>query len=221
MIEAAEFATPTQRRLHDHYEQIHLKFFPKPPVFPKLIVKSPSIPPPITATPPVDAEPQPVVPALGPIGMDQTKLRMRIIRRNVCRAFGISKDTLMSPRRLDAVVRPRHAYSYLVSLLTRASLPVIARSLGQDHTTIMHAIETTKKRVAKDEEFAARLRRLELTIRIELGETSRPRSCVARYVEHHRVMDHFMLGWMWAANLNEYAALLIWPCACECVEPKG
>jgi hypothetical protein len=30
MIEAAQFTTPIQRELYDHYREIHLKFFPPP-----------------------------------------------------------------------------------------------------------------------------------------------------------------------------------------------
>jgi hypothetical protein len=42
---------------------------------------------------------------------------------------------------------------------------------------------------------------------------------IARYVTHERVADYLLCGWMWRANLNEYAALLLWPCGCRMVEP--
>jgi hypothetical protein len=47
---------------------------------------------------------------------------------------------------------------------------------------------------------------------------------IFRYVPHHRVLDYFRLGWMWAADLGpvhgQYSALLMWPCPCKCVEPR-
>jgi Bacterial dnaA protein helix-turn-helix len=217
MIEAAELATPTQRRLHQHYAEIHRKFFPKEPTFPQFIAPPPAlIPPP----PPVAAKPALLPPPPKPIGPEQVKLRMRIIRRMVCQAFDITRETLMSTRRTDDIVRPRHVYSYMAARLTRASLPQIAHSLKQDHTTILHAIRRIEARIALDYDMRIEMQHLESRIRDEFGETNRPRNIIGRYVRHDQVPDYFMLGWMWAANLNEYAALMIWPCSCDCAEPR-
>ena len=41
-----------------------------------------------------------------------------------------------------------------------------------------------------------------------------------RYVLHHNVIDYMRLGWMWRANINSHAALMIWPCQCKMVEPQ-
>jgi hypothetical protein len=117
-------------------------------------------------------------------------------------------------------VRPRHVYCYLASRLTKASLPQIARSLDKDHTTVLHAIKRTEARIAMNREFAEHMRALEVRVRNQFGETRQPRGCIGRYVVHEAVADYFLLGWMWAANLNEYAALMIWPCSCPFVEPK-
>lgn len=50
MIEAPEYVTPTQRKLHDQYQRIHERFFPSPPVFAKppeiVAVVEPEKPPP-------------------------------------------------------------------------------------------------------------------------------------------------------------------------------
>jgi hypothetical protein len=44
------------------------------------------------------------------------------------------------------------------------------------------------------------------------------------YVLHERVRGYELLGWMWAADLGEYhgqySCLMVWPCACRCVEPN-
>ena len=42
----------------------------------------------------------------------------------------------------------------------------------------------------------------------------------ARYVLHENVIDYMRLGWMWRANLNDLAVLMIWPCECNPVEPQ-
>jgi hypothetical protein len=211
MIEAAEYATPYQRRLYERYQEIHRKFFPRPPVFPEAQPE---------AQPEQPPEPIPAIP-VKPIDITQTKLRMRIIRRVVCASFSITQEFLISEQRTAKVVVPRHLCAYLISRFTTASLPTIGKSLGdRDHTTIIHAIRRTGVRIAADRKFAERVHMIEQEIRNELGETSRPRHCIARYVEHHRVADYLLIGWMWAANLNEYAALLIWPCGCQYVEPK-
>src|SRR4030095_13498807 len=115
MIEAVEFSNKTQRQQHHHYQEIHRKFFPRPPVFPRLIE-----PMPVKAEPP-PAPPPPQPPPVKFIGFDQTRLRMRIIRRMVCQAFHISLEAIMSTRRTYDIVRPRQVYSYLVTRLTRAS----------------------------------------------------------------------------------------------------
>jgi hypothetical protein len=223
MIEAAEFATPIQRELYDHYREIHLKFFPLPPVFPR------SIEPPALPAAPQQPCAQAVLEALPPaprlppdkaIGIAQTQLRMKVIRRVVCESYAISRDTLMSARRTNDIVRPRHVYCYLASRLTKASLPQFARSLDQDHTTVMHAIKRTEARITIDREFAEHVRQLEARVRNQFGENHRPRGCIGRYVVHAAVADYFLLGWMHAANLNEYAALMIWPCSCPFVEPR-
>jgi hypothetical protein len=42
---------------------------------------------------------------------------------------------------------------------------------------------------------------------------------IARYVLHERVIDYMNCGWMWRANVSGWAALMIWPCDCQMVEP--
>ena len=164
--------------------------------------------------------PKPPIPPAHPIRLEQTFLRMKCIRRAVCEEFNIPEDALKSQRRTKEIVVPRHMVSYLASKLTKASLPSMARSFGQDHTTILHAIKRTAIRVRTNPVLRERAIRLEANLRQQFGETATPRNCIGRYVAHDRVEDHFRLGWMWAANLNEYAALMIWPCGCQCVEPK-
>lgn len=47
---------------------------------------------------------------------------------------------------------------------------------------------------------------------------------VVKYVLHHHVVDHLLLGWMVVADLGpthgEFSCLMGWCCACKVVEPK-
>lgn len=44
---------------------------------------------------------------------------------------------------------------------------------------------------------------------------------IGRYVLHENVLDYMLCGWMWRANLNDLAALMVWPCACRMIEPTA
>lgn len=210
--------TPTQRELHDRYIKIHRKFFPLPPAFPR--AQPPQLafvaPVPPLALPMPPSEPQRV------IGFYETKARLEIIRRVVCESYGITTEELMSIRRPSDLIRPRHVYCYLATHLANVSGAMIARSLHRDHTTILHAVRRMRALVADDQKFGLHMQRLEDRIRLEFGETARKeRVWYGRYVEHHRVPDYERCGWLWEANHNEYAAVMIWPCDCRFVEPKA
>ena len=216
MIEAAEYATPYQRKLHDQYQQISQKFAAavEPPTAPRWrdMVRH-RLP---TPTPPVPEE----KPAK-PVGIEETITRMKIIRRVVCETYCINREALLSARRTNAVVFPRHVYIYLASRLTKASLPQIGKSVGgQDHTTILHAIRRMNVRLRSNPAIAARVEALETRIKTEFGISARPKYFYGKYVPHHQVEDHERLGWLWRCVHNEYAAIMIWPCGCNCVEPK-
>ena len=47
---------------------------------------------------------------------------------------------------------------------------------------------------------------------------------IFRFVLHERVIAYMRVGWMWCADLglphNEYGCLMMWPCKCECIEPR-
>lgn len=208
MIEAPEYVTPTQLKLYHRYRDIHDKFFP--PVPPR--------PQPKTVQAQLE-QPKPLSSNVVPL--EATTVRLKIILRTVCEFYGISQEAIKSHRRTHDIVMPRHMVSHLAVKLTKASLPRIGRLLGgQDHTTILHAIRVTELRVRRDRVIWEQARRLEASLRQQFGdENATPRNCIGRYVPHHRVYDYLCCGWMWAANLNEYAALMIWPCGCECVEP--
>ena len=60
--------------------------------------------------------------------------------------FGVSVGELKSDGRYRYQVRPRHAAMYLARCLTDASLPQIARHIGnRDHNSVVYALERVQK----------------------------------------------------------------------------
>lgn len=86
---------------------------------------------------------------------------MKLIRLATADEFGIEVLDLVSDRRARRVARPRQVAMWLGRHLTTCSLPAIGRELGdRDHTTVMHGIDRVDELMAKDAEFAARVRLL-------------------------------------------------------------
>jgi len=87
--------------------------------------------------------------------------KIRGICHSVCAEFDLSITDLLSSRRLHGIVVARHVACYLAKTLTGMSLPEIGRRMGgRDHTTILHAIAATERRLAADEVLRARVARL-------------------------------------------------------------
>lgn len=74
----------------------------------------------------------------------------RIIK--VCsRYFDIPIIEFKSNRRTDKIVKPRQVAMYLAKSLTPLSLPSIGRRMGgRDHTTVLHGVRATTRRLESD-----------------------------------------------------------------------
>ena len=71
----------------------------------------------------------------------ETPVRIGDVQRYVCKAWGKSREDMISDRRNDDIVIPRHIAMTLAKHLTGRSLPYIGRKFGgRDHTTVLHAI---------------------------------------------------------------------------------
>jgi len=75
----------------------------------------------------------------------------------VTTVFAVSKEELLSKRRMAYIVTPRHALYYLGYKNTSHSLPSLARFLGRDHTSIIHGRNKTMERLAKNKAFALKI----------------------------------------------------------------
>ena len=81
------------------------------------------------------------------------------------RYFGIEEEVLKGSSRIRTVVNARQAAMYLVRRMTALSTPDIGREFnGRDHTTVIHSLEQTEKRIASDPAFAQTIK--EITINI-------------------------------------------------------
>jgi chromosomal replication initiator protein len=77
------------------------------------------------------------------------------IQKAVAAYFSISVDDLVSKRRSQAVVRPRHIAMYLAKSLTTRSLPDIGRRFGgRDHSTVIHAVRKITGQLPADAALA-------------------------------------------------------------------
>jgi chromosomal replication initiator protein len=86
---------------------------------------------------------------------------VREIQEQICDAFGISIEQLLSTTRAAPVAWPRQMAMYLARELTDQTLPAIGRAFGgRNHTTVLHACRRTAERIASDPEAYATVRRL-------------------------------------------------------------
>lgn len=78
------------------------------------------------------------------------RLTIAHIVRVVCEHYSLDVDDLLSERRKRSVARPRQEAMYLARQLTSQSLPCIGRKFNRDHSTVIHAVRETEKRMAAD-----------------------------------------------------------------------
>jgi chromosomal replication initiator protein len=65
--------------------------------------------------------------------------RIQPVISAVAKYYGVTIGDMVSFRRTDEIVRPRHVAMYLARQLTKHSLPRIGRALERDHTSVLHA----------------------------------------------------------------------------------
>ena len=129
----------TRAELVSHYKavQARLGLIPPPPV---ITIPKPETPPP--------AKPD-ILAAILTLEDFLPPPRAQILRA-VCDVFGVSHNEIVSHRRWKYLVRPRMVFYYVCRELTRASLPMVGRTVNRDHTTVLHGIQNV---TAKHDEF--------------------------------------------------------------------
>ena len=85
-------------------------------------------------------------------------LSLETIVSEVCERFAVKLSDLQGKRRTASVVWPRQVAMFLFRCLTPKSLEEIGAYFGgRDHSTVLHAIDKVKKRVASDEDARAEI----------------------------------------------------------------
>jgi chromosomal replication initiator protein len=83
------------------------------------------------------------------------------IQRAVADFFRVKVEELKSKERNQGIVLPRQVAMYLSRAMTASSLPAIGEAFGgKDHTTVMHACEKIKRRLAGDDGFRRQIESL-------------------------------------------------------------
>jgi len=121
--------------LQEHYRALQARVAKRKPPLRK------STPPP--PPPPAQAEPPP------PLQPNQMTMLERIIEET-CIYFGITRISLVSPRRHRAIAVPRAIAMHLAYEMLKknydVSTTVIGRVFHRDHSTVIHAINSIRRR---------------------------------------------------------------------------
>ncbi len=92
-------------------------------------------------------------------------ITLAAIQRAVADSFRVKVEDLKSKERNQGIVLPRQVAMYLGRIMTVSSLPAIGEAFGgKDHTTVIHACEKIKRRLAADEGFRRHIESLSQTI---------------------------------------------------------
>ncbi len=87
------------------------------------------------------------------------------IQRAVAEFYGVRVDDMRSRGRNKSIVLPRQVAMYLCREIVKASLPDIGDGFGgKDHTTVIHACEKVKRKLAGEETFRRQVQ--ELAVRL-------------------------------------------------------
>jgi chromosomal replication initiator protein len=76
------------------------------------------------------------------------------IQKAVAEFYGVRVDDLRSRGRNKSIVLPRQVAMYLCRQIVKASLPDIGEGFGgKDHSTVIHACEKVKRKIASEDPF--------------------------------------------------------------------
>jgi chromosomal replication initiator protein len=86
---------------------------------------------------------------------------MQRITAAVCDHFGVDRSDILSRRRSRHIATPRQVAMYLCRVHLGTSYPRLGELFGRDHSTAIHAIDTTEARLQRDVGFQEALERIE------------------------------------------------------------
>jgi hypothetical protein len=89
------------------------------------------------------------------------KLTITDIQRYVAQKYGLKRWDLISDSRQVHIVGPRQVAMYLSFRLLGRSLSEIGRIFRRDHSTVLHSIKQTKRRVLGDSAYCLAIGQME------------------------------------------------------------
>jgi chromosomal replication initiator protein len=88
-------------------------------------------------------------------------LSPKFIQDIVAGQYGLARAQLLGRRRLPHIVLARHIATLLcLEMLRGASLPQVGRWFHRDHTSVLHARDAMRRKIAVDPEFARQVEEL-------------------------------------------------------------
>lgn len=87
--------------------------------------------------------------------------RMERIISIVCHEFGVNPDAIATKCRRREFAEPRHVVAWMIRRHTNIGVIQIGRRLKRDHTTIIHSTAAVNNLIHTDQNFKARIERLE------------------------------------------------------------
>jgi chromosomal replication initiator protein len=88
-------------------------------------------------------------------------LSPKLIQDTVAEQYGLTRARLLGRRRLPRFVLARHIAMLLcLEMLPGASLPQVGRWFHRDHTSVLHARDTMRRKIAVDLKFAKQVEEL-------------------------------------------------------------
>jgi len=96
----------------------------------------------------------------------EKNISIDLIQKVVSNYYNVNAQEMKSQSRARVNAFPRQVAMYLSKELTKSSLPEIGKSFGgKDHTTVIHACQKIKEKVAKDSDFKQVIEKLKSMIR--------------------------------------------------------
>ncbi len=97
-------------------------------------------------------------------------INMDLIQEVVCKHFSLNPKELKSKRRTDAIAWPRQISMYLSRILTDLSTTEIGEFYGgKDHTTVLHACEKVKLKMAESPFVSSLINKITQEIKTEVA----------------------------------------------------
>ena len=107
---------------------------------------------------------------LGELGPNPLELSIEAIQQQVADHFNLTREQLIGKGRKQDVVTARHVAMFLIRSLIGSHFTAIGLHFGnRDHSTVIHAVSTVKKKCKNDPSFARLVEDLSNTIRRQNG----------------------------------------------------